>query len=609
MCNLNLKEMKMKWKSVGFALALAVGMTMPMVSCSDSADEPAPPVVDPNENLEEGYFTFQSAIGDLGPTKALGTDVGTEKEQLVHRVRLVFYDATTHIAEYAFDYSGTVLHTTANATTLATQDFKGTGMLDPNSPDAAASGYKDLYGIADRIVFMPKAFKMIKKSYKLLVLANPNDDLVELTKAKREYKDPALDPVVNQSAMSNYDAFKEKTGSGVGNNLTAFIGGTNSANPADLTADPSRFLMTNFQEYVDVTDANFAETETAAYTKGIRVVVKLDRAVAKVSLRADYTTMNAANSKTPGTVSDGTWLLDITNKSSYWMRHMTYKLGGTAMEATTDFRDDLYAFDPNMARYSWQKHLSTTGINPGNLITTSVANIKDYFNYVEDTDVLAKGREVVQSAQNNWGTAVTYEYALENTMDADEQYEDVTTAAILRAKYVPDSTAMGKVLKTVGYFVWKGYVFTGDELAKIRDFDPGTATPGDIPKYETFLELQKYLIANKTLLEGAFGGPTYSYNGASKREGQIEYNSDGFGFYRILIRHFNDTQSGAEPKMAYGRYGIVRNNWYRLTINSIAGPGRIDVPEPEGPDDKEYFVGVEIEVLPWLVREQIVDVQ
>jgi len=605
MCNLKLKKMKMKWKSVGFALALAVGMTMPMVSCSDSGDDPNPPVVTPDEDLEEGYFSFQSAIGGLDGTKALATDVGTEKEQLVHRVRMVFYDATTHIAEYAFDYSGTVLHTTANAITLSDQDYKGTGMLDPTSADAVASGYDALYGAAGRIVFMPKAFKMIKKPYKLLVLANPTTALEELTKAKKEYKDTTTDPVKNESAMSNYDAFKEKTGSANGNDLTAFIGDVNSANPANLTADPANFLMTNYQEYVNVTNDNFGETESAAYAKGTRVVAKLDRAVAKVSVRADYAKMNA-DTKAPGTVSDGTWLLDITNKSSYWMRHMTYKLGGTAMETYTDSRDDLYAFDTNMAKYSWQKHLSTTGINPGDLITTSEANVKEYFNYVTGANVLASGRTVAQSAANNWGTAVTYEYALENTMDADEQYEDVTTAAVLRAKYVPKGTAMGNTLGTVGYFVWKGYVFTGTELVSIKNFDPGTATPGDIPKYETFLELQKYLITNETALEGAFGS-TYNYNGVSKREGQIEYNADGFGFYRILIRHFND---GQEPvKMAYGRFGIVRNNWYRLTINSIAGPGSIDVPKPEGPDDKEYFIAVEIEVLPWLVRDQIVDIE
>ena len=56
--------------------------------------------------------------------------------------------------------------------------------------------------------------------------------------------------------------------------------------------------------------------------------------------------------------------------------------------------------------------------------------------------------------------------------------------------------------------------------------------------------------------------------------------------------------------MAYGRYGIVRNNWYRLTLNKIAGPGSIDIPDPDGPDDKDQFLGVSIEVLPWLTRDQ-----
>lgn len=69
--------------------------------------------------------------------------------------------------------------------------------------------------------------------------------------------------------------------------------------------------------------------------------------------------------------------------------------------------------------------------------------------------------------------------------------------------------------------------------------------------------------------------------------------------------------------MALGKYGVVRNNWYTLTINSVKQPGTPWIPDttdptdPEKPgendDDAEAYLSVSITVNPWTTWSQGVD--
>src|SRR3712207_7150590 len=56
----------------------------------------------------------------------------------------------------------------------------------------------------------------------------------------------------------------------------------------------------------------------------------------------------------------------------------------------------------------------------------------------------------------------------------------------------------------------------------------------------------------------------------------------------------------SQPKKhAYGRYGVVRNNVYKLRGNSIKGPGLPEIPDPiDIPDDNdEHQISVSMEVM------------
>lgn len=97
----------------------------------------------------------------------------------------------------------------------------------------------------------------------------------------------------------------------------------------------------------------------------------------------------------------------------------------------------------------------------------------------------------------------------------------------------------------------------------------------------------------------------------------------GVMYYRSLIRHFSDTETpwnGAETpqpvNLTYpethaesnylGRYGVVRNHWYHLQINSFRNPGDIRVLpfNTSDPDDRlEQYMRLQMYVLPWTLRE------
>ena len=108
---------------------------------------------------------------------------------------------------------------------------------------------------------------------------------------------------------------------------------------------------------------------------------------------------------------------------------------------------------------------------------------------------------------------------------------------------------------------------------------------------------------------------------------KFKFYKGGVAYYNLLIKHFGDVETPwsrekhtentiagiynaaapATPETNFlGRYGIVRNNWYRIQISGINQIGDPIVVTPgETPDDKtRNYLSVKIHILPWAVRTQ-----
>ncbi len=99
------------------------------------------------------------------------------------------------------------------------------------------------------------------------------------------------------------------------------------------------------------------------------------------------------------------------------------------------------------------------------------------------------------------------------------------------------------------------------------------------------------------------GGPTASL--------ATSFNG-GKMVYSVPVQHILERKP-ANADIVEGNYGVVRNHWYRLTVNSINNLGHaVFNPDAEDiiiKDDKDptYYVGAVINILSWRIVDQKVD--
>ena len=93
--------------------------------------------------------------------------------------------------------------------------------------------------------------------------------------------------------------------------------------------------------------------------------------------------------------------------------------------------------------------------------------------------------------------------------------------------------------------------------------------------------------------------------------GYADYFKNGMMYYYVPIRHVTTERS--EGSYQLGDIGVVRNHWYKITVNSVKRPG-IPVSEPDQPiipnvDPADQYLGLDIHILPWHVIEQNIDLK
>ena len=241
------------------------------------------------------------------------------------------------------------------------------------------------------------------------------------------------------------------------------------------------------------------------------------------------------------------------------------------------------------------------------------------FNYVANKDVTAE--------------PTTSLYCLENTFNLANMMQGQTTRVVFKATYKPASLPEGE---TTFYKIGKNIaIWSKDNLVKeIKAAVASVVTGATTDKIEVKLDAEgnnitaagtHYIKADNITVTGVEAETIEKAITAintqlglkeSDKVGISTY-ADGDSYYIARIKHFGDDltewKSGLydEKNLEYlGRYGVLRNNWYELTVQSVSGPGYPSVPDvkPNTPDDEDdKYINVSVKILDWAKRSQDVN--
>ena len=216
------------------------------------------------------------------------------------------------------------------------------------------------------------------------------------------------------------------------------------------------------------------------------------------------------------------------------------------------------------------------------------------------------------------------EYIKENTLKAKEQLYKHTTRVVLKATYKTGATATDliKMGNTTELLTRDGFkALVEDKLENVVNKKGTVTLKAGSAGYKSLTDLVTVTTgsgdnapelsdADYTTLAEALGMATVDEEG-------FAYYAGGVCYYPILIKHFaEDTIDDINTKDDYtdaheGRYGVLRNNWYDINVNSISKIGQPTIPDPKDddtPDDKKTdefdAVKVAIQMLNWAKRSQ-----
>ena len=430
----------------------------------------------------------------------------------------------------------------------------------------------------------------------------------------------------------------------------AWNAATNAKNLLDNTKG---FYMANAPQFT----AAGVEPSTLVHIKGIYrtkeeaqskpgTTVHVERGLAKVTVGSSSTGDNyfaKDGASATGTkysndkVEITDWALDVTNKSSFPV-HVTsgLKAGITPTDPT----------DQTVPAYAdiWKNEEATAGTAATSRFVSHADAFKRVYwgidpNYSMDLSDLAKCKAQFTLAEadgqgvswNNGSGSDNPLYCLENTFDIKNMTQGQTTRVLLKATYTPK--ALEKETDKTFFMIGNSSDFWTEATLKEQITNKAkevlsTTTGVTVTLKEDLLKGGTHVLDANTveIKEGTEDKTSVVAEqinqklGLDKSKGiGIKTYKEGVSYYIARIKHFGDdltpwkegdaTYNGENQKWL-GRYGVLRNNWYDLTIEKISGPGYPDVPEvkPTDPDDEDTkYINVSVKILDWAKRSQSVD--
>lgn len=364
--------------------------------------------------------------------------------------------------------------------------------------------------------------------------------------------------------------------------LIADIQGVLASATVDNLTQANKFVMTSAGAYTDANSkrgllpiASYIK-KTEGEAKTSRMPINVDRAVAKINVSTDIN----QTTKPAGTEFElKGWLLNVTNKKfSVYTSLIDFE--GQNQTPKSVYREDI--------NFTISAAFGTPGYE---------TEMEENFTTLDCTDTYT-----------TWKTTTGSEYCFENTMAATEQLVDRTTNVIFKAEYTPKGFTKGD-----SYFKYAGVLHTFDDIdALIRAVDvDGNPVNADLVTAAD--EVAKAVlndnnknwkddVASVGILDAIDNG------GSLAAMCKLRYYQNGINYYRGNIMHDQRLAT-----MALGKFGVVRNNSYNLSIKSIKGEGEPWIPgpvTPENPDqpgtdeDEDAYISIDVIVNDWALWTQ-----
>ena len=417
------------------------------------------------------------------------------------------------------------------------------------------------------------------------------------------------------NVVANYDASIASTG----NNGNFLMTNAPVSNKASFqTTAPEGFNVTTLAPIDVYTDKSLASGAASANP------IYVERAVAKATVKVNSNDgILIVDSEVPAfdeakVTFDG-WVLQNTNKSYFPIHKVdnvwTGYFNGTLLDEYNRFYSRTLSAPYRVYWAIDNNYNSEAAADNFNVFTN--ANQPGSWNSVGNNSTAEYSGNLV-------------EYCAENTTVAKQMSNDQLTSVLLKSTFTPDGGNTGdnffmlnntsEIYTEDNFIAWatailanSSYALTAVQSLAIKESAAEGKTITDEDGVKALLEIK--ISDNDTPIELSDNQANTLISAAGSN---IKFYKDGVAYYNtVVIEHFGDGQTpltntdinavtNYDEAKHLGRYGMVRNNWYELVINSVSGPGEPEIPEiPDTPvDQTSSYINCQINILSWAKRSQ-----
>lgn len=406
------------------------------------------------------------------------------------------------------------------------------------------------------------------------------------------------------------------------------------------------------------------ESEAAAQAGNAATDIYVERAMAKVTVDGVDATSKAitvdAGVKTKGgaaiTATLEGWTLDNTNTQSYILHKVPAAQVWNLKTFAVNPPSDPYRFvgtfpvlaGQSLYRTYWAEDPNYNSNGSFSLATESdfsdaVGNNNPKYCFENTFDVAHQIHQEttrVLLKVNLSVTAPAYTIGIDKkTLYTEADLQDVVKTDLMNqpgfATWWNENGKTGEILTASDITVhWYDGTTAGEATAGISS---ATTTAAGVKKVHHIVIASTKLKDSPSTTE--ISGPSQAIiSTLNSQLGKVELYKGGVAYYQIRVKHFGDILTpwnvdeyvtGHAPKEDQiadiypdagttdtehrqdanylGRYGMVRNNWYMITLGKIVGFGSAVVPElPTHPDDEleDVYIKARINILSWAKRPQ-----